>query len=430
MSIAFWNGRRLYAWDAQGEEIANQHDARPKQQDDDRGVQSGQTAAPSWISDQSPPDMLIWPVEHLLSRPFSLPLTHPRLLDMDILGQELAGQAGIEPDEWWLSWRAEAVEGGVAGLVFGLPVTVQASLAADAAWQACRFVGVDAWLRLTALSPEEPAVNFAVFDADTEGLFAGVYHGGVWRGMRRINLTSHCTCAAMAKDAMRSVLAMGFTLDAMPVYGRLDATWQAELVSDVDWRGEGVELLPDRATATRLAARHAGVDSGPNFRHDAWTASGSWQKQLHSWRRTAVLAAMLLLMLLGSNLYRVHQMHTEQADMQAGIEDAFHRGLPDEKVMLDPLGQLRKAVNGETASDTWFFLRQLRAVGQLKQRIKGLHIVSMQYTGKVMRLSGIVPDLASVNRVRDTLSSILGHRIKVKDTELADKQVRFRIQWI
>jgi len=428
--VVFWDGRRLHAWDALGEEIAGQSDV-PVQEDGDHGEESGQTDVPSWgaFAEQPPPDMLIWSVERLLSRPFSLPLAHPRLLDMDILGQELAGQAGIEPDDWWLSWQAEAVENGVAGLVFGMPTTVQAGLAADATWQACRVVCVDAWLRLTTLVPEDHAEGFAVFDADAEGLFAGVYHGGVWRGMRRMNLASGCTCAAIAKDAIRSVLAMGFTPDAMPVYGRLDATWHSELVSDMDWRGEVVESLPDRATATHLAASHADVNSVPNFRHGAWAVSGDWQKRLQPWRRTAVLAALLLLMMLGGNFYRVHRLHAEQADIQVGIEAAFHRGLPDEKVMLDPLAQLRKAAGGGAASDTWFFLRQLQAVGQLKQKIKGLRIASMQYTGKDMQLSGTVLDLASVNRIRDTLSSILGHQVDVEDTELADKQVRFRIKW-
>jgi len=428
--VVFWDGRRLHAWDALGEKIAGQSDV-PAQEDGDHGEESGQPEIPSWeaFADQPPPDMLIWPVERLLSRPFSLPLAHPRLLDMDILGQELAGQAGIEPDEWWLSWRAEAVENGVAGLVFGMSATVQTALSADSIWQACRFVGVDAWLRLQAQVPGDHAEDFAVFDADAEGLFVGVYHGGVWYGMRRMNLTPGCTCAAMAEDAMRSASSMGFDPDTMPVYGRLDVTWQAELVSDVDWRGEVVESLPDRATATYLAASGADMSSAPNFRHGVWTVAGDWKKQMKPWRRTVALAAVMLLTMLGGNFYRIHQLRTEQADMQTGIEDAFHRGLPDEKVMLDPLGQLRKAAGGGVVSDTWFFLRQLQAVGQLKQKIKGLRIASMQYTGKDMQLSGTVPDLASVNRIRDTLSSILGHQVDVEDTELADKQVRFRIKW-
>ncbi len=430
MTIAFWDGRRLHAWDALGEEIPGQSD-NPTQQDGDHHKKSGQTALPSWetFADQSFPDMLIWPIERLLSRPFSLPLAHPRFLDMDILGQELAGQAGIEPEEWWLLWRAAAVKNGVAGLVFGMPTTVQADLAADTAWQTCRVVAVDAWLRLQALTPENHTDDFAAFDADAEGLFMGVYHGGVWRGMRRINVTSSYTCGAAAKDAMRSVLAMGFEPDTMPVYGRLDATWQVELIPDVDWRGEVVESLPSRARATYLAASAADAGSVPNFRHGAWAVSGGWQKRLKPWRRTAALAAVLLLTILGGNFYRIHQLHAEQAEIQAGIEAAFHRGLPDEKVMLDPLGQLRKAAGGGAKSDAWFFLRQLQAVGRLKQKLKGLHIASMEYTGKDMQLSGTVPDLASVNRVRDTLSSILGHQVDVEDTELADKQVRFRIKW-
>ncbi len=431
MTIAFWDGRRLYAWGAQGEELAGRIDAREEREDDASDTSSGPMEVPSWdvFTDQPPPDMLIWPVERLLSRPFSLSITHPRLLDMDLLRQELAGQAGIEPGEWWPSWQAGVVEGGVAGLVFGMPATVQADLAADAIWQTCRFVGVDAWLRLEDLAPEDRTEDFAVFDADKAGVFAGVYRGGAWRGMRRLNLIPGHACEAMAEDAMRSVCAMGFDPEAMPVYGRLDATWYAWLASDANWRGEVPESLPDRATATYLAALHAGTDPGLNCRHGAWAVSGNWQKSLQQWRRTAVLAVVLLLMVLGGNLYRVHLLRAEQADIQAGIEDAFHRGLPHETVMLDPLAQLRKAAGGGSVSGAWFFLRQLQAVGRLKRKIKGLHVSSIQYAGKYMRLSGSVPDLASVNRVRDVLASILGRQVNVEDTELADKQVRFRIKW-
>lgn len=429
--IAFWDGHRLHGWNEQGEELTNLpaitvHEGEQTEQPPE------DVPPPDAAVDAFQPDILIWPIESLLVRPFVLPLSHPRLLDAEILEQELVEQAGVEPGDWWPAWRANAVEGGVAGLAFAMPAHVQSELAVHPSWRSCRFVGVDAWIRLTALVPEDEMDDCAVFDADQEGLFVGVRHGGAWRGIRRLNLAADRACKDLADDAMRSVRAMGYS-NAMQAYGRLDATWHAALESGMpDWHGEIVETLPDRASATHIAAtdaRNTRISNVPNFRHGAWAAPGDWQKRLRPWRRTAVLAGVLLLLVLGGSLYRVHQLRGEQTRIQAGIEAAFHRGLPNEKVMLDPMAQLRKAGGGNGSSDAWLFLRQLQAMGKLQQQIKELHIADMQYTRKGMRLSGTVPDLAAVNRVRDALSSITGTAVEVTDTELADKQVRFRLKW-
>jgi len=382
------------------------------------------------IPAEQAPEMLFCAAEHLLMRPFFLPLSHPRLLDEDIMGQELAEQVGIEPSSWWLAWRAGAVEGGVAGLAFGLSTALRDSLAADETWQHCPFIGVDAWPRLNALVPADHGGSFAVFDADTDGLFVGVYRDGAWRGMRRLNLEGGRTCAAVADDARRSVAAMGFSPETMPAYGRLDAAWHGLLdVAVSDWRGEVVDALPDRVTATRHAATGTGVDFGPNFRRGTWAVRSGWAGILRPWRRAAVLACLLLLLVTGGNVFLLHQLRVQQAGLQAGIEAAFHRGLPAEKVMLDPLAQLRKAAGKQGDVDTWFLLRQLEAIGTAKQRITGLHIDGIEYAKSGMKMLGTAPDLATVDRMRDVLSDILERSVRIVDTELAGKQVRFRLKW-
>ncbi len=418
--IAYWDGKLCLMWDADGEVVSW---PLPQGKDQEDAVDTVMPAGQA-------PDMLFCAAEHLLMRPFSLPLSHPRLLDEDIMGQELAEQVGIEPASWWLAWRASSVEGGVAGLVFGLSTVFRDSLASDATWRHCPFIGVDIWPRLSALVPVDHGGSFAVFDADTEGLFIGVHRDGAWRGMRRLNLEGGRTCAAVADDARRSVTAMGFSAEAMPAYGRLDAAWHGLLGSGIpDWRGEVVETLPDRVTAIRHAAAGTGVDFGPNFRRGAWAVRSSWSSILHPWRRAMVLASVILLLVTGGNVFLLHQLRARQASLQAGVEAAFHRGLPDEKVMLDPLAQLRKAAGKEGDVDTWFLLRQLEAIGTAKQRITGLHIGGIEYTKAGMKIFGTAPDLAAVNRIRDELSTALGRSVRIVDTELAGKQVRFRLKW-
>ena len=141
------------------------------------------------------------------------------------------------------------------------------------------------------------------------------------------------------------------------------------------------------------------------------------------------LAATLLLLLFGGDVYHLHRLNAEQRAIQQGIEEEFHRGLPGETVMLDPLAQLRKAAGQSGGGEDWLFLRQLQVLGQLRQKTESLQVDRIEFDGQDMRLGGRAADLDAVNRLRDQLSAMLREPVRLDDTELADQEVRFRLHW-
>jgi len=413
---AWWDGRDLHLWPQAGAGTVI------------AGIEGEGKTVELPPPGNATPQRLLLPLESLLLRPFSLPLSHPRFLDREMLAQELVEQAGIEPEAWRLCWHATACEGGVRGLVFALPLELSRRLETEPGWQACREVGVDAWFRLQAMLPPQPPPDFTVLDADADGLFLGVRRGSIWYGMRRLNRTASRSIPELAEDARRSLAAMGLAADNEPAFGRLDAAWLAAFVPALDWHGETVAKLPPRAAATREASRMAARQLFPNFGNGTGPME-EWRRHLKPWKRTAFLAALLVLAQIGYTLHRLHSLEEAQARLQAGIAAAFHRGLPRERVMLDPLAQLRKAAGETAGGDAWNFLRMLRAVGRLKEKMAGLHVTAVRYDGGKMRLSATAADLAAVKRARDLLATILGVEVRLEDTQLQRGRVRFRLAW-
>ncbi|HXH64375.1 MAG TPA: type II secretion system protein GspL [Mariprofundaceae bacterium] len=381
-----------------------------------------------------PVSVLLWPVEQLLVRHFSLPLANPRLLDADILTQELCEQAGDTASDHWLAWHAGNDGTGVEGLVFGLPQRLREAIAALPAWRDCAVIAPDAWVRLAAwpeaIEPEAACV--AVLDEDREGLFVGVRGPAAWRGMRRINRTPWRSDGDMAEDALRTLTAMGWRAEIGGLTGRLsEGLLQRLSERPLRWHGrqEDGARLPDRHQANLDAASlHQRIDL--NFRHGAWRKPGDISAALRRWRHTLVFLGVVVIAALAGGIWQMISLE-RQADVYRGeITAAFHRGLPDEKVMLDPLAQLRMAARGgiaEAGSDD--FMRRLSVLAKVKQSLAGWHIREIDYGDDGMRLFGVAGDFAIVNRVRDALADGGARDVRIEDTEARDKQVSFRIRW-
>lgn len=377
-----------------------------------------------------PPRMLLLPLEHCLQQPFRLPLRHPRFLDAQILGQELNDQSGEDPEAWWLTWHAVAVEDGVEGVLFGLPVVGKEALSSLPQWELCQFVGVDGCLRLAHWLPEEEIGPCAVVDADQQGIFVGFYEAGNWRGIRRINRLPKKGLDDLAEDMFRTLSSMGFAAEQHPVYGRVDK----DLLTFVEgkmpqWRGRVCESLPDRGHATLSLACNKTRRLGPNFRHGQWSPSSQWRRSLAPWRRAIALALVLVFALIGRDLLLLRDLQQREHELQAGIEAAFHRGLPQERVMLDPIAQLRASAEGIQQGDPWLLLRQLESIGAVKRRFQNLEIRAIELSDEGMVLSGVAASLSEAARIRDALGQVLHRQVRLQDTELSGSKARFRLKW-
>lgn len=383
---------------------------------------------------------LLLPVESLLSRAFSLPLSQPKFIDEDILAQELSECTGEESDDWLLAWQAAKTADGVAGLVFGLPQLLRIQIDNDKRWQA-NAIGVDAWERLQMQLHYSEGNNVtgeavAVFDADTKGVFFGVWEPsdgnrttGIWRGIRRLNQAHGLSNEDMASQIMRSLLAMGWCEDGMAI-GRLGLTLFAALGFE-QWHGDTVEDDPEQS---ELSGRHAAnlalsTDYGLNFRHGKWAAQ-SGQGWLRPWRRAMALAAIIMLVWVLGTAWQIHVMDTQAGQYRQRITDAFHKGLPDEPVIIDAIAQLRRAasggVSGADSAGDW--LRQLAAINRAYKKIPW-RLQELSISDGAIKMSGKAEDLESLNKIRQALQLETARDVTLADTDLNGQQVSFRMHW-
>jgi len=393
--------------------------------------QEGESVLDLMPADHATPARIYWPLEQLLVRSFSLPLSEPKMLDAAMLSQEVAELTGEEEASWWLAWHVDKSGSGIAGLVFGLSQNMRREMQEREAWQNCPQLLVDGWERLQARRGD--IGRCAVIDEDADGLFFGFISDGVWRGMRRLNrqqgVDERMSDAQLAMQILHSWQAMGMDVEADAVVGRAGAQLTNELQAGfAHWEAEATTDLPDRHAANfELADAPL---SGLNFRHGKWGVRRQW-RGMQNWKRPLALAAGLLLIWMVATVVQIVVLG-EQADRyQAEVEEAFHRGLPNERVMLDPLAQLRQAAGsgpsaaGGNSSDV---LRQLDLLGRA-WREKSWTLSELNFDGGTVKMSGSAADIDSLNKIRDKLSQESGREVVISDTDLSGGRVSFRMKW-
>jgi len=382
---------------------------------------------------------LILPAEMLLSRTFALPLSNPRYIDADILAQELDEQTGEESGIWWLSWRAACDDDQVRGMLFGLPESFRDEIDSSDQWQQVEFVGVDMQQRLTghlAQSAEPGEDLIALFDADSSGLVFGLCRRGdnaqpIWLGMRRLNYNSadEKVVAQVAAEIRHTLVAMGWSADTELAATGLLASDLQDALELPQWRGESVDAaeLPGRHAAALSANRSEAL----NFRHGRWRARSSSGGGLKPWYKTMALAAACVLVWIIGMVWQNSQLHTHNTHLQARINDAFHKGLPSETVIIDPLAQLRKAAGssgGITDSDTVKILAQIAAINRVYSS-NPWDMRELSYSDGGMQIEGAASDLAAMNRIQQLLQKEVGSNVSLKDSDLSGTQVKFRMVW-
>lgn len=381
----------------------------------------------------APAQTLLWPLESLVIRTFSLPLPSLRLLDANILGQELEDQCGEPAEGWWIAWQAEKIEDKIEGIMFALPEPAKDALSSHSYLSHCKFIWPDGWVRLmSALPADFEGSHAAVLDADEDGLFLGVYRYGVWVGIRRLNFVLVRPVEELVEDIRLSLEAMGYSTD-MAVYGRLNDLLLSSLESIINWQGETTSNLPSRAATNISAALRLPCTSGPNFRHTTWSAKADWLEQFSPWRGVAILALIVISSSFFIDVYSLASLNSHKESLEQNIKHVFHQALPNEKVIIDPVAQLKNVAGSVgNESNAWYYLRQLEAISRLKKKFPAMKVGEVSLIDGEMLLSGSITDFAMVNRARDKLEELVRSEVKVDDTELEKekKQVRFSLRWL
>ena len=366
------------------------------------------------------PQRIYLPMEHLLLRHIQLPLQKPYMVDADMMFQELANSCDVAEDDWWLSWDLRSCDAGIAGMLFALPEAWRTAIQSHEKLRLARYVLVDGYERLSARLTDH--IASLVLDQDAEGIFFGVFDGQTWQGMRRINGDMTAT---VYEEIRLSSIAMGFDWQSGCVQGCIGHDLLQMLLADgLHWQGDEVEVLPSRHAANLHIAQyhHAAL----NLRHGAWALRRDWGF-LKTWKRSMVLCGFLLLAWMVSTMIDIYRLdHAIEAGQQR-IESAFHAGLPDEPVMLDPLAQLKQAAGGSDVHDE-AFLSSLQAVSRVYKAIPWqLHSLTLR--DGVMLIAGEVSDINTLNKIQAELKKRLQRDVQIADTNMRGNQISFRMQW-
>ena len=378
---------------------------------------------------------LLLPLEHLLTRTFSLPLKNTRLIDASILAQELADMAGTDPDEWWLSWKAGKTDKGVEGIIFALPLETKQAISAHPALQQTSRIMVDGWVRLNSwISKPEIALppSFAIIDCDASGAFFAYVENGIWCGIRRLNSDLHQeqNSEKLGQHLVWSLQAMGFDKEVMPVIGRITPPMEA-LFPVV------AEKLP-RRVENALAERHLlnlqaslpeeGSASCMNLRHGKWAVKHR-SSIPDQWKRPMVMAAMLSFIWLFSTVANNYMLEAQIAEKQDVIIDAFHRGLPDQPVIIDALAQLKQAAQqGGGATGSMNSTQQLSIISAAYQK-QAWQMKEIKIDNEGTLITGVAESMEALNSIREHLSREAGREVKILDTDLSGNQVTFKVNW-
>ncbi len=181
-----------------------------------------------------------------------------------------------------------------------------------------------------------------------------------------------------------------------------------------------------QARADALADLEPGPD-GLEFRVRQWApkaSMGGWRP----WRRTLILAGMLLLVWIAGTALEIHRLKQAIEARQDAIAQAFARALPGQPI-VDPLAQLRQAAGGAAAgSDPARWLAAMAAIHRL-WRDRPWTVETIEWRESKFVLRGSADDLESVNRIRERLGRTLGRPVRLSDTQLDEGKVRFRMEW-
>lgn len=415
--VASWDGRRLALCYAARDNISRFEDV---------DVVDG---LPQLPVEDAVADKIYWPLESLLVRPFKLPLGDPRFLDAAILAQEVLESAGAHLDAWWLAWQAERCEEGIAGVVFGLPASIQRAMQSQPVWQGCSAVLVDGLERLVSMRVQSEApARAAILDADREGLFFGYCRDGAWRGLRRLNWQDDGACDEdRAQQIVRTLTAMGFDADAEPVCGAVDAQMAPTLAAVFgQWHVKALDAPADRNTTT-LALE--GASSGLNFRHGRW-AVRDWSS-VALWRRPLLLAATVVLVWSAAMVAETLMLKSQARQYEQQIAGAFRTAVPDgPEVGPDYQMELLRKRAGVSSGggDARRLLPELNALARAWSE-QHWQIQEIDFRNGRIQLSGEVKTLDDLEKIKAALQEGLGKSVTIDDTKLADNSVNFRIHW-
>jgi general secretion pathway protein L len=154
-----------------------------------------------------------------------------------------------------------------------------------------------------------------------------------------------------------------------------------------------VQLLPDGAlpllAGTAIARPPISLLTGPYAPRTGWAAA--WRR----WRLPAALAAALIVLHVGVQVFEIVRLAAEERRLDAEIEQTFRVAMPGVERIVDPRLQMQQRLGGAGGADPAGLLGRLDGVAQTFQAVPGARIRSLGWRdGKMdLRISAPSGDL-------------------------------------
>lgn len=347
---------------------------------------------------------------HCFFRELTLPISDRRKL-REVLPLELKGETALDTDE----------------LVFdALPLPEGKTLAV--------------WSKKAEVAADIATMKDAGFEP--QSVSASLFHWGLLlpEGMRGPAALSDGRALAVFRDGeplfFRAlggddfVGEIGKSLTALDIARgvRIDTVWligdDADLIPAGPVEGINLEPLPatgelDRAFAGsgRPAEAHAGAFALAaafrrgevlNFRHGELAYTAGLELAKKKLRFTAILAAVLVVMLFAEPAARWYQAHRDIVSLNGSIFGFYHTIFPNRKKASDEVGEVRaelKRMEGESGGGA----RVLPVLKKLAE-VKGDDIADIYETeidGTQVRLKGDAKSIQAVNDFKNRVASFL-----------------------
>ena len=125
-----------------------------------------------------------------------------------------------------------------------------------------------------------------------------------------------------------------------------------------------------------------------------------------------------------------YQFRQQLDTMNDEIIQAFHRGLPQQTVIIDAMAQLRQAANigGTSNSSAQQVTAQLNVISAAF-KAHPWQMQELRINGNEVTISGKVSSLDTLNDISNALQKELGKKVKITDTDLNGNEVTFRMRW-
>ncbi len=153
------------------------------------------------------------------------------------------------------------------------------------------------------------------------------------------------------------------------------------------------------------------------------------KQHLRPWYASAALLGLLLLTGLATNIIQNASLQTKNTQLEQEIITTFRQAFPEIKRIVNPQAQMRHHLSRLRGSSKTgpSFAKMLSTIGPLAKREKNLLVQHLRYQKGQMELLIDLPDLQTLERFKQTLSSRTPWNVELKSANSSDNKVQGRI---